>query len=487
MTTATASRPVSPARASTTRIVGLGRERGRPGAARDRRRRAPRRRRRFLQPNPGTSAGDHLVGGLVPLALLVVAGVLYGRLRAGRARSSRSSSASSACSSARRRCTTRWRSARRATTTRGCCRSSPGSCCSVSAASRCGGHGAETTASGGATGGGCCSPSARCSSRCAVLFPVSVAYVVTHAARAARPARRPRRCLRERPVHDERRTAAQGLVHPVAERRRGDLLPRTRVLAAAGEAARAARLRRSALRPSRRGRERGRPQPLRLAGRARHPRRRRRSSRAVPTSIPERIGGIGLSVGGEMMIEAAAESPALKAIVSEGASSRSVRDELANPGGGWSEIVGNGVATLATAIFTDNLPPATLKSLVPQISGAVFFVYGERGQPAERAREPGVLRGGARAEGDLGGPGLGPHRRRRGAAGASTSGASSASSTGRSLNGATVELALRACAASRYDEVPPTMPDRGEHDHRRPDLVGRARPAVPARCAARRC
>ena len=102
-----------------------------------------------------------------------------------------------------------------------------------------------------------------------------------------------------------------------------------------------------------------------------------------PDVDPERIGGIGLSVGGEMMIEAAAESPELKAIVSEGASSRSVRDELANPGGGWSEIVGNGVATLATAVFTDNLPPATLESLVPQISGAVFFVYGERGQPAE--------------------------------------------------------------------------------------------------------
>jgi uncharacterized protein len=36
----------------------------------------------FLQPNPGTSAGAHLPGGL-DLALLVVAGVLYERLRAG--------------------------------------------------------------------------------------------------------------------------------------------------------------------------------------------------------------------------------------------------------------------------------------------------------------------------------------------------------------------------------------------------------------------
>jgi pimeloyl-ACP methyl ester carboxylesterase len=115
-----------------------------------------------------------------------------------------------------------------------------------------------------------------------------------------------------------------------------------------------------------------------------------------PEVDPARIGGIGLSVGGEMMIEAAAESTALKAIVSEGASSRSVRDEIAN-GSGWQELIGNSVATTGTAVFTNNLPPRPLKSLVPQISGATFFVYGERGQPAEEpanrsfyeaAREP---------------------------------------------------------------------------------------------------
>jgi uncharacterized protein len=103
-----------------------------------------------------------------------------------------------------------------------------------------------------------------------------------------------------------------------------------------------------------------------------------------PDVDPQRIGGIGLSVGGEMMIDAAAESKALKAIVSEGASGRSVRDVAVTPDSAWQELVGNGVATAATALFTDNLPPATLKSLVPKIHGAVFFVYGEHGQPAER-------------------------------------------------------------------------------------------------------
>ncbi len=38
----------------------------------------------FLQPQPGTSAGDHLVSGLVPLALLSLAAWGYPRLRGGR-------------------------------------------------------------------------------------------------------------------------------------------------------------------------------------------------------------------------------------------------------------------------------------------------------------------------------------------------------------------------------------------------------------------
>ena len=37
----------------------------------------------FLRPNSGTSAGDHLASGLVPLAILALAGVLYHRFRAG--------------------------------------------------------------------------------------------------------------------------------------------------------------------------------------------------------------------------------------------------------------------------------------------------------------------------------------------------------------------------------------------------------------------
>jgi uncharacterized protein len=38
----------------------------------------------FIQPQPGTSAGDHLVSGLVPLALLSLAARAYPHLSGGR-------------------------------------------------------------------------------------------------------------------------------------------------------------------------------------------------------------------------------------------------------------------------------------------------------------------------------------------------------------------------------------------------------------------
>jgi hypothetical protein len=37
----------------------------------------------FLQPEPGTSAGDHLASGLVPIAVLAALAAIYPRLRAG--------------------------------------------------------------------------------------------------------------------------------------------------------------------------------------------------------------------------------------------------------------------------------------------------------------------------------------------------------------------------------------------------------------------
>jgi uncharacterized protein len=114
-----------------------------------------------------------------------------------------------------------------------------------------------------------------------------------------------------------------------------------------------------------------------------------------------RIGAIGLSVGGEMLIHAAAHSDAFKAIVAEGASGQSLRDELDNPGlsDRLLDLPTQVSLTVALAVFTNELPPPSLKREVAKIAPTpVFFVYGEHGQGGtetgpnngfyEAAREP---------------------------------------------------------------------------------------------------
>ena len=54
--------------------------------------------------------------------------------------------------------------------------------------------------------------------------------------------------------------------------------------------------------------------------------------RRRPDVQRRRIGGLGLSVGGEQMLEAAARNRGLKAVVSEGAGIRSVREALLRAG-----------------------------------------------------------------------------------------------------------------------------------------------------------
>jgi len=104
---------------------------------------------------------------------------------------------------------------------------------------------------------------------------------------------------------------------------------------------------------------------------------------------PNRIGGLGLSVGGEVLLEAAAESEALKAVVSEGGSGRSVRDDLANAESSGAKLatIVPGALTVATAVLTNGLPPPDLKGLVPRIAPrSVFFIYALHGQGgSERA------------------------------------------------------------------------------------------------------
>jgi uncharacterized protein len=100
---------------------------------------------------------------------------------------------------------------------------------------------------------------------------------------------------------------------------------------------------------------------------------------------PNRIGGLGLSVGGEAFLQTAAETKALGAVVSEGAGYRSVRENALRMNlRKVPEVVFTGVMTAGMALFSNRLPPPNLKTLVGQIeSTPVFFIYATKGAGGE--------------------------------------------------------------------------------------------------------
>jgi fermentation-respiration switch protein FrsA (DUF1100 family) len=100
---------------------------------------------------------------------------------------------------------------------------------------------------------------------------------------------------------------------------------------------------------------------------------------------PERIGGLGLSVGGEMLLQAAAESEGLRAVVSEGAGTRSIREHVHTSGlEKWLLLPQWSVMTAATTVFANHAPPPDLTDLVGRIAPRpVIFIYTPNGQGGE--------------------------------------------------------------------------------------------------------
>ena len=94
-----------------------------------------------------------------------------------------------------------------------------------------------------------------------------------------------------------------------------------------------------------------------------------------PDVDPERIGGIGLSVGGEMMLEAASDTDDLKAVVSEGAGARAYSDEIDEMEiqhvGGFEKLLTAASAAVKVgtmSVLTNQTPPANLRDLVGRIA-----------------------------------------------------------------------------------------------------------------------
>ncbi len=119
---------------------------------------------------------------------------------------------------------------------------------------------------------------------------------------------------------------------------------------------------------------------------------------------PKRIGAIGLSVGGEMLLEAAAETKDIAAVVSDGAGARSLGEMLDTPDLSPFETAMFAVSYVlkdaAMTVSANRTPPAHLKTLVPKIAPRPLLLIAdpesENGEKLNRlyikaAREPKAL------------------------------------------------------------------------------------------------
>jgi uncharacterized protein len=89
-----------------------------------------------------------------------------------------------------------------------------------------------------------------------------------------------------------------------------------------------------------------------------------------------RIGGLGLSVGGEMMLQTAAETDDLAAVVSEGAGARTAGEEVDDVTGlaKITTALSYGARDLANSVLHDRLPPENLMTLIPRIAPRPVFL-----------------------------------------------------------------------------------------------------------------
>ena len=84
------------------------------------------------------------------------------------------------------------------------------------------------------------------------------------------------------------------------------------------------------------------------------------------------------------MIEAAARDPRLKAVVSEGAGERSVRESLLRGPRGYFALPAMAVQTAAIAVLSGDAPPPSLEQLVVEVAPRpVFLIFSSNGGGGE--------------------------------------------------------------------------------------------------------
>ena len=104
-----------------------------------------------------------------------------------------------------------------------------------------------------------------------------------------------------------------------------------------------------------------------------------------PDVDADRIGGMGFSVGGEVLLETAARTPELQAVVAEGAGFRSIREFRHIAATSWFSYPLAWFATLGTAVFAGRMPPPDLTALVGRIGPRpVLLIQAEVGVGGEQ-------------------------------------------------------------------------------------------------------
>jgi dienelactone hydrolase len=97
-----------------------------------------------------------------------------------------------------------------------------------------------------------------------------------------------------------------------------------------------------------------------------------------------RIAGLGLSVGAEQLLEAAASDRRLRALVADGAGERSVRETVHRGVAAAAVLPQQAVQTLAVAALTGSAPPPALDDLLGRLSPRpVLFIQAGRGSGGE--------------------------------------------------------------------------------------------------------
>jgi uncharacterized protein len=100
----------------------------------------------------------------------------------------------------------------------------------------------------------------------------------------------------------------------------------------------------------------------------------------------QRIGGLGLSVGGELLIQTAARDGRLAAVVSEGAGNQSLADQMQTPDAPkalrWLSPMT--METAAGIVLSNRRPPVGLATAIRRIAPRrVLLITGGRGNPDE--------------------------------------------------------------------------------------------------------